>query len=259
MFAQSNNEQVLFDYINEIVLKILRNKHEMIQNEENLIKYVSDPPHNSYSDKESNCIKHIVSLNKEDENLNNTPFCFTSPSENSKNFNTIAAKDDIIAQESIRQKYNSLKKMGNELNNQPCHFNMDILKNATANESILEEQNDLYKKSEEFLNNNIIDEHTSIEKLNKLGNDKSGEKYWEKIRGNSKFHHEENASKNSEFENSQLTNMVFTNVSPIDYDNWENPNDLIDRLRELLGSMSMDHKEEISRILYELRKAKIIY
>ena len=247
---QSNKKNILHDYINEIVQEILRNKRKLN-------------------------IHHEVTSNKENENLKYTPFYFVSPYENLKNVNPIQSKDVVAAQKCIRQKCNLLKKIKDESNNnQPNHIKMDAFKNIPTDETILENLNESYKKPEQYAKNNLIDMYTSTEKLNKLVNNENGKKHRKKIdkrQENSKLYNEKTtltnvdesvkstSKSNSKFEDSQLASMVYGNISPINYDNWEDPNDLIDRLRELHESGSTDHKEEISRILYELRKAKIIY
>ena len=55
-----------------------------------------------------------------------------------------------------------------------------------------------------------------------------------------------------------LTNVT-ENTCPINYDDWQDPNEFVRRLKVLDESRSMDHEAEMSRILYELRKARFIY
>lgn len=56
--------------------------------------------------------------------------------------------------------------------------------------------------------------------------------------------------------------IAHSKASPIDYMYWDNPNELVDRLRLLIAERSAgnnNHDNEIHAIIEELREANIIY
>ena len=55
---------------------------------------------------------------------------------------------------------------------------------------------------------------------------------------------------------------MVTSNSPIDYVHWDDPNELVDRLRLLMAERQAgnpSHDNEIQSIIEELREAEIIY
>ena len=59
-----------------------------------------------------------------------------------------------------------------------------------------------------------------------------------------------------------LPKYMVTSSAPIDYVHWNDPNELVDRLRLLVSereSGHTGHENEINSIIEELREAKTIY
>ena len=59
-----------------------------------------------------------------------------------------------------------------------------------------------------------------------------------------------------------LHRYMVTSNAPIDYVHWDDPNELVDRLRLLMAEIQAEnpsHGNEIQSIIEELREAEIIY
>ena len=194
--------------------------HEMLGNQH------FKEPYAFKKNPESNNNKRKVSSTKEDIKINYSPVNLTSESKKLKN----AIQNEASTQEIMKQKY-SLKKIKKELNNQPDQVKMNIYKSIPVETIPKNDINESYKMSR-LCNSHMIE--------------------------NSKQKNSKTENRKEELLVSDMTNVT-ENTCPINYDDWQDPNELVRRLKVLDESRSMDHKEEISRILYELRKARFIY
>ena len=59
--------------------------------------------------------------------------------------------------------------------------------------------------------------------------------------------------------NSSGHGYMITNSNPVEYVHWDDPNELVDRLRLLEAAGNNNHNNEIMPIIEELREAEIIY
>ena len=70
------------------------------------------------------------------------------------------------------------------------------------------------------------------------------------------------ANQNLSYSSAQDSSCSDIIDSSFDYENWDDPNDLVDHLRVLVAKRNagfIGHNNEIQFIIEELRKAKIIY